>query len=514
MTAPYVPQTWINGAPGGTPLSAFRLTHMESGIFAASTGGAFLSVKAFGAVGDGVADDTAEIQAAIDAANEGDVVWFPAGTYLVSSTIVFPGRITLMGGGGIGVGTTIKATTGLVDAVIASAAWYNNATTCGLPVLIQGIQIDGNNIGTGVRGLVMLNFHSRVRDVQVRNTTGHGIELNDRTRNGTNIIVNSCSEPTIVECRFETIGGDGVHQEGNNQIANLDGRVDKCYFASITGYGVRLDRSAGWYVTDNHLYGIGVGAIRLGSYYATTCRGNYIEDFGGLDAAGAFYNGILMTGGLDGRASELNGNTVSTAQPASPAASRFTCFAIVAGSGQTRVNIAIGGGNYAHFASGTAPTLKRSRAFELGASAGGQLNVHWGANEIENTANWADTRVITQPAQVVLRGSHPGGVVTLTDGATVALDAAMGRVHKLVALGNRTISVPLNPTEGQPLVIEHTASGAARTLTLTTGSAGAFAFGSGITGLTATTSGATDYIGCVYDSTAARWRVVAYEKGY
>jgi hypothetical protein len=47
-----------------------------------------VSVKDFGAVGNGVSDDAAAIQAAIDAveASNGGTVYFPAGTYLVSST--------------------------------------------------------------------------------------------------------------------------------------------------------------------------------------------------------------------------------------------------------------------------------------------------------------------------------------------------------------------------------------------------------------------------------------------
>jgi hypothetical protein len=108
-------------------------------------------------------------------------------------------------------------------------------------------------------------------------------------------------------------------------------------------------------------------------------------------------------------------------------------------------------------------------------------------------------------------------VVTLTDGATVALNAALGNVFDLVAVGDRTISVPTNkPAAGktQRVVIRHAASGANRTLTLTTGSAGAFRFGADITALTATTSGLTDYIGCVYDAVDDRWDVVSYTKGF
>jgi hypothetical protein len=53
-----------------------------------------VSVKDFGAVGDGVADDTAAIQAAIDSVgtsttltNKGGEIWFPAGSYKITATI-------------------------------------------------------------------------------------------------------------------------------------------------------------------------------------------------------------------------------------------------------------------------------------------------------------------------------------------------------------------------------------------------------------------------------------------
>jgi hypothetical protein len=46
-----------------------------------------LSVKDFGAVGDGSTDDTAAIQAAIDAGGGYSTIFFPPGTYLITSTI-------------------------------------------------------------------------------------------------------------------------------------------------------------------------------------------------------------------------------------------------------------------------------------------------------------------------------------------------------------------------------------------------------------------------------------------
>lgn len=106
------------------------------------------------------------------------------------------------------------------------------------------------------------------------------------------------------------------------------------------------------------------------------------------------------------------------------------------------------------------------------------------------------------------------GERTLTDGATVALDSSLGSVFNLSASGDRTILAPSNAKAGKRIIIAHAASGGNRTLTLTTGSAGSFRFGTTITGLTITTSGTTDYIECVYNSGADRWDVIGYNKGF
>lgn len=63
--------------------------------------GDFLSVKDFGAVGNGSTDDTAAIQAAINSISGGfTCIWFPPGTYKVTSTITISNdRIGLRGAG-------------------------------------------------------------------------------------------------------------------------------------------------------------------------------------------------------------------------------------------------------------------------------------------------------------------------------------------------------------------------------------------------------------------------------
>jgi hypothetical protein len=105
--------------------------------------------------------------------------------------------------------------------------------------------------------------------------------------------------------------------------------------------------------------------------------------------------------------------------------------------------------------------------------------------------------------------------VDLVDGANVNIDViTKAAYYRLVAAGDRTLTTPQNPVDGQKIIIQHVASGGARTLTLQTGFAYAFRFGSDITGLTATASGKTDYIGAVFNLTDQRWDVVAVTKGF
>lgn len=138
--------------------------------------------------------------------------------------------------------------------------------------------------------------------------------------------------------------------------------------------------------------------------------------------------------------------------------------------------------------------------------------------EVQNSSGSAlffvrdDGLVTTTGIQVVTK-AHTSGVVTLTDGATPALDASLGNTFLLTAAGDRTIAVPSNPTSGQKITIVHKASGANRTLALNTGTGG-FRFGTDITALTATTSALTDYIGAIYNSADNKWDVVSYVKGF
>lgn len=101
---------------------------------------------------------------------------------------------------------------------------------------------------------------------------------------------------------------------------------------------------------------------------------------------------------------------------------------------------------------------------------------------------------------------------TLTDAATIATDASLGNYFRVTLAGNRTLGNPTNSTDGQKVVweISQDATGS-RTLTLGSN----FVLGTTITSTTLTTTASkTDFLGAIYNSTAGKWRVVAFSKGF
>jgi hypothetical protein len=527
MTAPYVPQTWVNGPGGGTPISAGRLNHMEAGIAAASGGAA----SALGIVNCSQMTTASEINAAALAAATASpvdevVIWLgarlPDSQLVLDQPLIRRPRQHWKGLGGRQMLTVVEAGPSFPagQPVMASEGYMTNATSADEPGSVTGIHIDVN-AKTGSHGLVVYDFWSEFHDIQVEGcdgTNAHGIHVTDRGIDGVTVSTNSHSENrfSVIRCMGFTNGAHGFWAESTNGLnnSNQDGHLIDSYFAGVNGHAVNITRAAGWTIKNCHLYGIGLDGIRVANCYATKVTDCYIENFGQQDQVGQTYVGINFTTILDSdRASVCMGNTVSTQQPSSPNGALFACYFFRANTSQLRAAVAVDG-NTATLAMSSAPAVKRSQAFRfgIGGDTGRLLQVQWGSNLVQNVDWWERTRVTN--SAVDMRGSNQGAV-TLPDVASPLIVAPMGNVFELTAATtNRTLPATQDPVHGQGIVIKHTASGGARTLALTTGVAGAFRFGSDVTGLTVTASGATDYIGCVYDGPDQRWDVVSYSKGF
>jgi hypothetical protein len=122
------------------------------------------SVKDFGAVGNGTTDDTAALQAALNAAARGaGVVDVPAGTYRVTSTLTMAADVSLRGAGR-GVSVLKGALSGPLLRSSNPAARFSNW-------LIRDIGFDNTNRGiAGGIGIDLTNVaHARLDNVTITN---------------------------------------------------------------------------------------------------------------------------------------------------------------------------------------------------------------------------------------------------------------------------------------------------------------------------------------------------------
>jgi hypothetical protein len=96
-----------------------------------------VNVYDYGAVGDGVADDTAALQAAVTAAS-GKQLWLGTGNFKITATINLPNRIRMTG-------STFRANDTTITAAFAGPALkFTNATPTFLEMFLEHFHVIGN----------------------------------------------------------------------------------------------------------------------------------------------------------------------------------------------------------------------------------------------------------------------------------------------------------------------------------------------------------------------------------
>lgn len=118
---------------------------------------------------------------------------------------------------------------------------------------------------------------------------------------------------------------------------------------------------------------------------------------------------------------------------------------------------------------------------------------------------------ITSGGKIRLLGP---AIVSLTDAATIATDASLGKCFKVTLGGNRTLGNPTNAYDGQILVwvLQQDGTGS-RTITLDTKFRYGTDLASGTVVLT-TTASKQDYLVAVYDSVDDKFDVVEFLRNY
>ena len=145
-----------------------------------------VSVKDFGAVGDGVVDDTAAIQDAIDSLPRGGCLVFPQGRYLISS------RLTCFTPGAeiIGLGSVPTESQFITGAVIYKSGDFDGLVCSGYNIRVVNMSFIGQTrtkgSGSGVgHGLVMAGRGCAAERVVARYNGGCGVLFNAENSSGT-----------------------------------------------------------------------------------------------------------------------------------------------------------------------------------------------------------------------------------------------------------------------------------------------------------------------------------------
>jgi len=171
-----------------------------------------VSVKDFGAVGDGVADDTAAIQAALDSLTDGGTLTVPVGQYLVTSGLTTASRVIIQGDG-----------YAYVDGDASPCEIVKGASVSG-PVLdianagstVEKISFVGVS-GNAGDGVLIRAGRCTLRDVSVFRMGNDGIRI------GTDSGGENCNLWFLENVKTKNNGAHGLHvSEGAGPLADAN----------------------------------------------------------------------------------------------------------------------------------------------------------------------------------------------------------------------------------------------------------------------------------------------------
>lgn len=201
----------------------------------------FVNVKECGAVGDGVTDDAAAITAAIAALNDYDVLYFPAGTYLCSSSLTIDKPIEIFGDG---MGDVTSNANG--SGFGCSTIWFQG--TYGMIVMKSGEYI---------RGLY-------IHDIAIR---GEGSGGTDTLISGYNL-----SMCTFERVYFRDYDNCALYISAESGLLSQFNDINNCHFVyggftpSGNGTAIALvgDNNTQSYVTQNYIENVHILSYTYG----------------------------------------------------------------------------------------------------------------------------------------------------------------------------------------------------------------------------------------------------------
>ena len=207
-----------------------------------------INAKNYGAVGDGVTDDTTAIK---NAFKSNYVVYFPNGEYIVSDTILLQSKQKIIGEQRHN--TIIKYVGDNTDPLMPVISSKDGSHDCA----IENITIDGGDKCTGAflqasseEILEQYDTHGIVKDCDIKNVT-YGVRIGGKCRGSflKNLYLKNCSRHAIyvqgtdnflIECVGIQIQWSGVYlQSANNMVRNC--RMGLCNKANNENAGYLVE---------------------------------------------------------------------------------------------------------------------------------------------------------------------------------------------------------------------------------------------------------------------------------
>jgi hypothetical protein len=233
----------------------------------------------WGATGDGVTDDTTSIQNAINAAEAAGsgIIYFPAGTYVISSSLtVESGGVILLGAGvGVAIIETNHATNDMLTLGDGSTT-YNN-------IIVRDMSLETSIARTG-GSAIELNKVNRCWIDNVR-TAGQHLSVNTPV---------GVANTRVYIDKFEVNNAEATNGIGISITGGANDIYINEFFMNTSGaepaIGIRLLDAQKIWITNSHILNSGKG-IYLFPGAGEVCDRIYLEN---IEVSSGGDNGIIM----------------------------------------------------------------------------------------------------------------------------------------------------------------------------------------------------------------------------
>lgn len=506
---------------GAQQAAAGNHTHAATG----GTPGIF-SVTSYGAVGNGTADDTAAINSAIAAALAvgSGIVWFPAGTYGTTSVIDIPENVTLAGVHGDTIPYDTSPPSPCVIRPLASHTGTailrmrgRSETGRGydhVGARVRNLTLDGTNTPAGTKGVQVAAL---VREARFEYVTVNAVKDTSFWFGAGTVATSTMPQSLrLIGCLAKASGNNGYTFTNVPDTTIIDcnslGATNTGFYIAgfmngqITNIRAEWSGQHGLLLTSGY-WGAGQGSGGCIIASVTTDRNGFNGCY--VDATGA---GTLQINGMvnrrDGRNNKAGGGGYAGLAVASGATMPVIVDNLQVYPGVDDDGTGTNSPQYGVYAPG-ASVVNVDSGYVFAAvtaiSGGSGLTV-------DNSVGTA-TGLTSAPARVAPVADVPvtqrgpiGGIVTLADAATIAVNASTGVFFRGTVAGNRTMGLPTGGVDGQELLFELTASGA-RTVNFSAYETGGIVTSTSV----AIASGKTAYVRTV--NRGGVWRLLAVDPG-